>query len=258
MTPLDVIQATQRRPPDPDLMGADVVLAGAGGALGNALLARLTSAPGAGRTQVLVKEPFTMAMRSVSTVMVSAPLSASADECCPPVRAQVAVVAFDAPRLYHQRERALWMPQPHELLPLATWLRAAGVHTLAVVLPHAQGRLPAAVQQGLANLDEQALVALGFDRLLLVRTPRKPEAPQNQRHPLQRLAQLMLSIFGHMVPPSEQPVRPAQLAGFVASALRHAPLGTHVAAPETVWNALQGDTDAAVKRWLKPMDGDAA
>jgi hypothetical protein len=53
-----------------------------------------------------------------------------------------------------------------------------------------------------------------------------------------------------MVPTTEQPVRAVKVAQFVASALRLAPAGIHVAAPETVWQAAQGDVDAAVRGWL--------
>ncbi len=65
------------------------------------------------------------------------------------------------------------------------------------------------------------------------------------------LAHWMLSIFKYMVPSSEQPVRAAKVAQFVATALKLAPPGIHIAAPETVWHAAQGDLQAAVRRWLR-------
>jgi hypothetical protein len=60
----------------------------------------------------------------------------------------------------------------------------------------------------------------------------------------------MLGVFKYMVPSSEQPVRSAKVAEFVAHALRIAPPGIHIAAPETVWQAAQGDVPTAVTRWL--------
>lgn len=44
----------------------------------------------------------------------------------------------------------------------------------------------------------------------------------------------------------------AKLAQFVATALQLAPPGIHIAAPETVWRAAQGDLHAAVRQWLRP------
>ncbi len=53
-----------------------------------------------------------------------------------------------------------------------------------------------------------------------------------------------------MVPTSEQPVRAVKVAQFVAAALQLAPAGIHVAAPETVWRAAQGDPRPVVREWL--------
>ncbi len=156
---------------------------------------------------------------------------------------------FDPPRLFYDRERALWTPEPAQLPGLARWLHASGVHTLALVLPHDQGRLPDALKRGLASLDEHAVAALGFQRLIIIRSARKPAAaaPGTLAH---RLARLMLSVFQYMVPSSEQPVRAATVARLLALALESAPPGIHVASPETVWQAAQGDARAAVRRWL--------
>jgi hypothetical protein len=161
----------------------------------------------------------------------------------------VAIVLFDPPRMFYQRERALWTPSPEQLVPLARWLRAGGVRTLAVVLPHAPGRLPDALKRGLASLDEQAVASCGFDRLVIIRSAQKPPQPRHASAPV-RLAHWMLSIFKYMVPSSEQPVRAAKVAELLAVALRVAPPGIHVAAPELVWLASQGDLSAVARRWL--------
>ena len=41
-----------------------------------------------------------------------------------------------------------------------------------------------------------------------------------------------------------------KVAQFVATALQLAPPGIHVAAPEVVWLAAQGDLPDAVRKWL--------
>jgi hypothetical protein len=198
-------------------------------------------------TRVLAREPIRDGLRGVETVLAPATPIAQ----WPRVPADAALVLFDPPRLYHDRERALWAAAPEELPAIAHWLHACGVRTLAVVQPHAQGRLPEALKRGLASLDEQAVAALGFERLILVRSAQKPAALR-LANPAERLAAWMLSIAHFMVPASEQPVRAAKVAELVDLALRLAPPGVHIAAPELVWRAAQGDLREVVEGWLVP------
>jgi hypothetical protein len=242
--PVQVMHAASRpvagAPPGPQLL-----IAGATGVLGNEVLRRLVGSSRFALTQVLAREPITEGLRGVRTLLV-------ADEDparWPPARADVAVVLFDPPRMFYQRERALWTPAPAQLPALAHWLRRSGVRTLAIVLPHAPGRLPDALKRGLASLDEQAVAAQGFERLLILRSAQKPQDVR-QAHPLARLAHWMLGIFKYMVPSSEQPVRAARVAELLAAALRLAPPGIHVAAPELVWQAAQQDVTTVARRWL--------
>jgi hypothetical protein len=222
-----------------------LVIAGATGALGNEVMRLLVGSQAFDATHVLACEPITTGLRSVQ-----AWVAPSADLCdWPLLAADTAVVLFDPPRLFYQRERALWTPAPEQLPALARWLRAGGVTTLAVVMPYSQMRLPQALKQGLANLDEQAIAALGFERLLIVRSAQKPRE-RTGTNPLAAVAHWMLSISKYMVPSAEQPVRAQRVAQFVAHALQLAPPGIHVAAPETVWQAAQGDVRAEVARWL--------
>jgi hypothetical protein len=65
----------------------------------------------------------------------------------------------------------------------------------------------------------------------------------------------MLSITRFMVPTSEQPVRAAKVAELVDVALRIAPPGVHVAAPELVWQAAQGRLEEVAEGWLRPAPG---
>jgi hypothetical protein len=223
-----------------------LLMAGATGMLGDEVMRRLAGRHHYRSTLVLAREPMTAGLRGV--VMHQVPSSAPRD--WPLAEADVAVVLFDPPRLFYQRERALWTPQPEQLLELTTWLRQSGVHTLAVVQPHAQGRLPEALKRGLASLDEASVARLGFERLLLVRSAQKP-VKGSAGGPLQTLAQWMLSITRLMVPASEQPVRASSVAELVSAGLQFAPPGIHVAAPELVWQANQSAVLPLVRQWLR-------
>ncbi|WP_048440949.1 hypothetical protein [Caenimonas sp. SL110] len=225
-----------------------LVIAGATGVLGNEVLRRVVGTHRFESTRVLAREPVTTALRGVDLMVV--PGEAPGDWPLEP--ADTALVMFDPPRLFHDRERALWTPQPEQLVAVARWMRASGVTTLLVVLPHAQGRLPEALKRGLANLDEQSLATLGFDRLMIVRTARKP-VPARGEGMLRALASFMLSTFKYMLPGSEQPVRAVKVAEFVSALLELAPAGVHIAAPEVVWRAAQGhsrDLRETVRQWL--------
>jgi hypothetical protein len=247
LDPLHALQAANRAalPVASDALGT-LLIAGATGALGAELLRRLAGSHRHAHTRVLAREPIRDGLRGVeSCLSPGGPIAQ-----WPLTSAHTAIVAFDPPRLYHDRERALWVPEPADLPVLARWLRACGVQTLAIVQPHDQGRLPEALKRGLASLDEQAVVACGFERVVLVRSARKP-AHARLAHPLERLAAWMLSVVRFMVPSSEQPVRAAKVAELVDLALRIAPPGVHVAAPELVWQAAQGDMQGVAERWLR-------
>lgn len=244
--PLQVLQAARRPPSGPAALPR-LVIAGATGVLGNEVLRRLVGLQRFGAAQVLAREPITAGMRGVRAQCVEGEAPAG----WPLLPADVGVILFDPPRLFHDRERALWTPQPAQLLEVAAWMHRSGVTTLAVVLPHAQGRLPEALKRGLAGLTEQAVAALGFERLLFIRSAQKPQAVAAGSW-LQGLAHWMLSIGRLMVPSSEQPVRAVKVAELVAAALQLAPPGIHVAAPELVWQAAQGDVQAVAARWLGP------
>jgi hypothetical protein len=248
--PLQVLQASNRAPARglaPGDAPGTLLIAGATGALGHELVRRLAGRHRFDHTLVLAREPIRDALKGVETVLTpNAPIAQ-----WPLVKADTALVLFEPPRLYYDRERALWTPEPAQLPALAAWLRACGVRTLAVVQPHAQGRLPEALKRGLASLDEHAVVSLGFERVLLVRSAQKP-AQARFANPAERLAAWMLSITRFMVPQSEQPVRASKVAELVDVALRIAPPGVHVAAPEVVWQASQGELLGVVEGWVRP------
>ncbi|WP_422084740.1 hypothetical protein [Variovorax sp.] len=244
--PLHALQAANRAAlPVASAAFGTLLIAGATGALGAELLRRLAGSHRHAHTRVLAREPIRDGVRGVEACLSPARPIAQ----WPLTSAHTAIIAFDPPRLYHDRERALWVPEPSDLPELARWLRACGVQTLAIVQPHDQGRLPEALKRGLASLDEQAVVANGFERVILVRSARKP-ADAKLVNPFERVAAWMLSIVRFMVPSSEQPVRASKVAELVDIALRIAPPGVHVAAPELVWRASQGDMEGEARRWL--------
>lgn len=231
----------------------DLLIAGACGALGNAVLRRLVGVHRYAHTVVLAREAVQQSMRLLSLHLVAGEIT----DWPVALQCDVAVIMFEPPRMYYERERALWTPQPDELTALATWLQRCGASTLVVVLPHAQGSLPESLKRGLASLDEQALASLGFERLLILRSAQKP-AELRHTHPLDRLAHWMLSIFSFMVPSQEQPVRPTKIAEIVDALLQSAPSGITVLAPQEMWALSQCD-DAALlasvkSRFDKPTD----
>ena len=217
-----------------------LLVAGAGGVLGGEVTRRLIGAGAWQPVTVLTREPLQVALKGMRTLDVApwgdAPSAWPVGESL----ADVAVVMFEPPRPYHQRERALWTPTPAQLPALAHWLYAVGVRELAVLMPHAAGRLPEALKHGLADLNEAAVAQIDFSSLLWLRTA---EAPRRgpPLSPPQRLAAWMLGIFKYMVPDAQRPLRAERLAVVAEAALRLAPRGVHVVAPELLRAAAQGD-----------------
>ena len=257
-SPLQALQSALH-PPPPAQAKPRLLVAGATGVLGNEVLRRLVGSGRYAHTEVLATEGMATGLSGVSIALAGLP-SPIAQWAARPLPAHTGLVMFEPPRMYYGRERTLWTPAPSELPALAQWLKRCGVQTLVVVVPHATGRLPDALKRGLANLDEQAVAALGFERLLLVRSARKAQDVAG-KNVLERVAAWMLSTLRFMIPQAEQPVRPAKLAEFVDAALQQLPPGTHVAAPELLWQANQsgsgrgagqagGGMQGVVQAWL--------
>lgn len=243
--PIQVLRAAQR-PGAPAAARPRLLIAGATGVLGNEVLRRLAGSTAFEFTQVLTREPVTAGLRGVLATQVPS----DSPEGWQPGAADVAVVLFDPPRKFHDRERALWTPAPGQLADLARWLRASGVTTLAVVLPHAPGRLPDALKRGLANLDEQEVAGMGFDRLLFLRCAQTPQ-PDPPRPLPSRLAHAMLGVLKYMIPTALLPVRAPKVAEFLAFVLQQAPPGIHVAAPELMSRAAKGPMPDVARQWFQ-------
>lgn len=228
-----------------------VLVAGGGGALGSAVLESMLAGRRFAHVKVLATRALTTAMHGLEPVVVDAFDDVTASSATP--IADIAVIVFDRERHANGRELAFVRPQPHDLLLLARWLHARGVQRLIVVLPHTPAGLPDALKRGLANLDEQATAALGFDHLVFVRSAQKPGSARAAQW-LQRLADGVLAQLQMMVATSNQPVRAAKVAQFVcelAAQVSASAPGTRVAPPELVWQAAQlRDAAALVQAWL--------
>lgn len=219
------------------------VVVGGGGVLGSALLEQLLALGHFRPLRVLVTQDFHAAPAGLEPLVVGPGLG------LPPGVAELAVIAFDRERHANGRDAPFLRPEPAQLPALAAALQAAGVRDLLVVLPHAAASLPQALRAGLASLDEQAVAALGFERVVLLRSAQPPAGSSSRG--LQRVADLVLAQLRLMTPQAQQPVRAgkvAQLAAALARALADAPAGTRVMAPEQVWQAAQQGDPAPLAR----------
>jgi hypothetical protein len=266
-----------------------VVVVGGGGVLGSAVLERLLGQRRFAHVKVLATRGFTAAMHGLEAVLVDSfetPDAALADgalDAAPHAReaasipragastgrdaavnprqaasntaalADTAIVVFDRERHANGRELAFVRPRPDQLSVLAAWLQRRGVRHLLIVLPHAPAGLPDALKLGLANLDEQAVSALGFTHLVFVRSAQAPGSERAAQW-LQRLADGVLAQMRFMVAASNLPVRPVKVAQFVTELAQRLPAsaaGTRVAPPELVWQAAQlRDPAPLVQAWL--------
>lgn len=225
-----------------------VLVVGGGGVLGSAVLEHLLGSGRFSRVGVWTVAPLQPALRRLEPVAEAQWSTFAAD---------TALVVFDRERHANGRDEAFGRPDPAGLVALARRLRADGVSTLLVVVPHAAGRLPQALRAGLASLDEGAVAALGFPRLVFMRLAQADGAGRAGGRPATvpaRLARWMLSQLHWMVPQGEQPVRSvtvARVAARLATALPAAAAGTRVLPPEMLWAAAQQPgSDAVVDAWL--------
>jgi hypothetical protein len=227
------------------------LVAGGGGALGSAVLEALLAARRFAHVKVLATRALGTAMQGLEPVIVDDFGAAPAADAA--TIADAAVIVYDRERHANGRELAFLRPAPQDLSAQARWLQQRGVRALLVVMPHTPAALPDALKAGLANLDEQAVAAMGFEQLVFVRSA---QAPANARAApwLQRLADGLLAQAQLMVAAPNQPVRASKVARFVAelaAQLGAAPPGTRVAPPELVWQAAQlRDPAPLVEAWL--------
>ncbi len=230
--------------------GERVLVAGGGGALGSAVVEALLSERHFAQVSVLVTQALNTALPGLKPVLWR-PGSSVAQAGDPATR--TALVIFDRERHANGRELPFMRPEPAGLPALAAWLKTSGVRHLVIVLPHAPATLPQALKHGLANLDEQQVANLGFEHLVFMRSAQASAAVRAE-HPMQRVADWVLSQLLLMVPQRDQPVRAhkvAQFAAHIAALLSASPPGTRVVPPEAVWEAAQASDLAGWARdWL--------
>lgn len=227
---------------------ATVLVVGAGGTLGSAVLAEALVAGRFQRVMAMVAAPL------VSTLpgLLPMPLTALGSPARDGETADIALLIFERARHSNGRDDAFVQPDPADLLPLALRLHAAGVRRLLVVVPHAPALLPNALRHGLASLDEGAVAALGFEHLVFVRSA-QASVRSAARSRLQRFADWWLSQLAWMVPSREQPLLAAKLAALVVQVARRLPLarpGTRVVPQELLWQAAQDGADTHLDAWL--------
>lgn len=255
--------ALHRTPPAASARRRALVLGG-GGTLGAAVLEALLASHRFEAVGVLVATPMRPALRGLRTV-------ANDDTARAAFAPDTALIVYDRERHANGRDGTFVRPEPAGLVAQARALMQAGATRLIVVVPHAPSLLPHALKQGLANLDEGAVAAMGYGQLVFMRMAQAagPAGPAGtpgaaRRTPPERLAAWMLSQLRWMVPQREQPVRSdtvARVAAALAVALPQAPPGTRVLPPEVLWQAAQTpQADALIASWLagRPVHGDGA
>ena len=250
LDPTTALQAAAR-PQAPAPRPPRLLVAGAGGPLGREVLREALSHGRYASVGVLTRAPLQAGLRGLHAVPYEEDNGTVGASALP--AHDIAVVVFDRGRDHYGRDEAYHLPEPQALPALAARVRASGVHTLVVVCPIAPALLPQALQHGLANLDEQAVAALGFERLLFVRPTQDAVALTLTAWP-QRLARWMLSQLRYMVPQQERPLRAGAVAAFVFEVLRQwrdAAPGTRIAAAPLLWAAAQKEgPEPVVQRWL--------
>ena len=251
LEPHHALAAANRSTPQTAPALRRILVVGAGGVLGSAVVEQLLGSHRFQRVAALVDQPVQAAVKGFLAVPDN-------DAALHALAADTALVVFDRARDAHRREVAFVRPLPEDLPQLAARLQAAGMCRLIVVVPHRASLLPMALQQGLATLDEAAVAGLGLEQLVFMRMAQRAgpgrDAVADQPSLPQRLADWMLSQLHWMVPQREQPVQAAtvaKVAAALALLLPAARPGTRVLPAQLLWLAAQQrDVRDTVQAWL--------
>jgi hypothetical protein len=259
MTSLNDAIAAAARPAGPAAerpRSVQALLAGGGGALGAQVLEALLRDGRLHPVSVFTVKPLASLHQGLRAVDYAAWRDSALN---PPYAAPgapgadaVALCVLDRPRHANGREAAFWHPKPVELLSLARRLHHAGWTALVIVEPVDAAHWPQALREALATGHEQAIAAIGFRHLVIVRPAGDPQARHDRG--LARVGGAVLRTLRFMIPQSLQPVRMRQIGRIVAALaaeLAQVPPGTRVLGPEGLWQASQsGDPKAWVADWL--------
>ena len=239
---------------------SSVLVVGAGGTLGAAVLAQALVAGRFQRVRAVATGTLASTLRRFETLPAS-----WLDEGAAPrdLGADLAFVVFERERHANGRDDAFLRPDPGRLQALARALRAGGVRRLLLVVPHAPALLPHALKHGFASHAEAAVAALGFEQLVIVRSAQGAGAGGAGGGALERFAGWWLSQLSWMVPRRDQALRSELLAPLLVQLARWlpaAPAGTRVLPPEVLvdWSERPERSGSAMRAWLGLAPEEAA
>lgn len=222
-SPFDALRGGLREPPatgSSARRGPALVL-GAGGWLGAALLTQVLAA---GHTQVGAwvdgearwRGSTHRGLLAVPATTWEAPTEAAQRAWA----GSTAYVVLERAGLTGPRDAVFPSPTAESLPALAAALLRLGVSHLVLVVPHGSNALPAALAHGFADRQEQALGALPFALLLLVRASQPAADLPAGTGWVDRLAALWWAQLRWMVPSNEVPLRSVALARVVVNAVQ--------------------------------------
>ncbi|WP_439606227.1 hypothetical protein [Hydrogenophaga sp.] len=159
-----------------------VVVAGAGGKAGSAVLREWLASTRDARVTVLTTRHFLRMPSGLSDAVVDA---TAWHTSMPP--ADHAVILFGAAR--REREAVFWQPARADLVPLAAALRARGARTLDLVLPDGAG---------LSRAERERLRRLTYERVTEIRPGLAPLLPARHRWPERLAAWLIATLVATM------------------------------------------------------------
>jgi len=247
------LRGANHEPAETDVLPlSSVLVVGAGGTLGAALLAHALVAGRFQRVRAVATGTLASTLRRFETL----PAAWLADGA--PRRelgADTAFVVFERERRANGRDDAFLRPEPGQLTALARALHGGGVRRLLLVVPHAPALLPHALKYGFASHDEAEVAALGFEQLVIVRSSQGAGGGNAGAGVLTRFAGWWLSQLAWMVPRRDQALRSELLAPLLVHLARRlpaAPGGTRVLPPEVLvdWSERPERADAAMAGWL--------
>jgi hypothetical protein len=259
LTPDQALHGALRLTPRTSPSARRVLVVGARSQLGWAVIEALLGNGRFERVATLVHAPIKSTIHGFNALLDN-------DDSLRQLDADTAVIVYDQAFAGRRNADAFVHATPDQLAPLAARLRRCGVRQLIVAVPHSAVLMPAALQQGLASLDEAAVAALGFEQTIFMRVASVNDgSARGDVSAPQRLAYWMLSQLTWLVPRSEQPVRMETVAKVVtalASRLTVAATGAtsadtsasegsvRVVPSQVLWHAAQQrDVGAVIDAW---------
>jgi hypothetical protein len=198
------------------------LLFGACGSLGEFLLNSLLGADAYTGITVLARLPLPSTTRKLTTLFApeGAPLPA-----CPDIDHAYLVVG--EPSSYYGRDEVYRAFTLDDALPAARSAKAAGVTALALVAPIDAYTHSSAFRKNLMQVFEYDLLALGFEKLVLVR-PAAPERFEKESSFGKRIASFLLRQMHGLMPQNYHPPTSREIALAATAAMLYSEPGLHV------------------------------